>query len=194
MANNARNIPCVLGTGFFIAEQGLILTAKHCLTDNKGTFFKSLHIVQFPESNSSFVRPIFKHYSNYSDLAVLLPNHAISKKTGLPLRNPSLAITAKRPKTGETISSYAFPKTDISFNGNSCDIEIADTWHSGIIKDFHPQGFSILKNSCFQSSMQILHFSSGEPVLNSEGRVFAINLTGSNVIDGLNPYSFFNPH
>ncbi len=110
----------------------------------------------------------------------------------MSLRNPVPVLTSKKPIIGETISSYAFPKTYIEFDENT-SVYINDTWHFGEIEDFHENGISILSNPCYQSSMYIQHGSSGGPVMNADGKIIAINSSGSDVGDGLAPYSFLTP-
>ncbi len=189
--NNNRII--FLGTGFFITRGGLMLTAKHCLFDKKAKSYNTLFIIQFLDQNNWIRRPMFRSYWNSSDLTVLIPNNSIPRETAKKFRNPVLPMTTKKPAIGEKIASLGYPKTTILTQEDKISINTELIWHFGQVEDFHPQGTHLLKNSCYQTSMHILGGSSGGPVVNSEGKVFAINSTGSDVIEGLQPYSFSTP-
>jgi S1-C subfamily serine protease len=190
---NSNHKTILLGTGFFITRNGLMLTAKHCLLDGINKWYDNLFIVQFLENKSFAIRPIFKTYWNSSDIAVLLPKKIKLKKTWIEPLNPVPIITTRRPQIGEVISSFGYPTTIIQEKGDVNIIDVDETWHFGEIEEFLPNGTPLLKNSCYQTSMHILGGSSGGPVSNSEGKVFAINSTGSDVIEGLTPYSFLTP-
>jgi len=183
-----------LGTGFFITRNGLMLTAKHCLYDTRGNSYKTLFIFQFMEDNSYLLRSIYKSYWNCSDIAVLLPQNSIYQKTGKEPRNPVPTLTLAKPQIGEQIASFGYPKTIIKHHAyKKAAIQIDESWHFGTIEDYHADGTPLLKNPCFQTSMHILGGSSGGPVVNSNGKVFAINSTGADVYEGIKPYSFLTP-
>lgn len=187
---NAKTI--FLGTAFFISRNGLMLTAKHCLF-KKGKAYQNLFIAQFLEDKKFLIRPISKSYWNNSDIAVMLPHIVRNKVTGKDILNPIPFLTIKKPTKGELIGSFAYPTTTILNDDKGEIIDVDETWHFGRIEDFHLNGTPILKNSCFQSSMHILGGSSGGPVTNSTGKIFAINSTGSDVLEGIQPYSFLTP-
>ena len=184
-----------LGTGFFITTNGLLITAKHCLQKNNGEGYKSVHIIQFLENNKWIRRNMYKPYFNSSDIAVVVPRMYTDTATGLPIKNIVPTITTRIPAIGEKIASFAYPKTIVNqdYDLKTINVITDTTWHFGEIEDFHPSGISFLNNPCYQSSMHILGGSSGGPVANTDGKVFAINSIGADVADGLEPYSFLTP-
>lgn len=189
-----KNIPKFLGTTFFITVDGLMITAKHCVVDNNGKQLDSLFIYQILGDNKYLLRPIGNVYCNEnSDIAVLVPSAVKNNITGGILRNPVPTLSSIKPKVDDVISSFAFPKTFVLNDGVNREVHVNSTWHFGKIEDYHENGISILKNSCYQSSMHILHGSSGGPVLNAKGKLIAINSSGSDVSFGLEPYSFLTP-
>jgi hypothetical protein len=59
--------------------------------------------------------------------------------------------------------------------------------------EFHPDGFGRLKHPCLQTSVEILSGASGGPVIDSAGRIFAVNSTSFDLNDGGEPVSFVTP-
>src|ERR1035437_3983250 len=100
-----------LGTAFFITRNGLMLTARHNLFNKSGKALNSLFIIQFIENNEAMIRPIYKSYHNYSDVAALIPQNISSKKTKQPLLNLACRLTFKKQKKGDPVISCAYPKT-----------------------------------------------------------------------------------
>jgi len=175
-----------LGTTFFITRNGLMLTAKHCLFDSKGKSWDSIFIVQILKDKEFVIRPIENSYWNFSDVAVLVPQD-------LNIENPIPSLTIKILNIGETIASYAYPNSTVFEGEKKTILNLNDVWHSGIIEEFHSDGFLFLKNPCYQSDMYIQGGSSGGPVAENSGSVFAINSTGSDTISGIKPYSLLSP-
>jgi S1-C subfamily serine protease len=182
-----------LGTGFFITQFGLALTAKHCLLNNDNKYYKSLFIIQSVGEKQVVVRPIVKSYDNASDIAVLVPREMISKIDGKPLTNHRCVLTLKKQEIGEEIVSYAYPNTTLENEEELLKVNIKGEWHTGKIEEFHETGISFLKNNCYQTSMHIKAGSSGGPVANSKGSFFALNSTGADVASGVAPYSLLTP-
>lgn len=192
LVRNADDSATFLGSTFFIARNGLMLTAKHCLL-NKNIYIKNLFIVQIIPDNIYVIRPIMRTYCNDSDVAVLVPIGMTSKSTGKQLRNPVLPITNFKVGIGERIASFAWPSTRTYLGENGMKVSMAEKWHYGLIEDYHDNGTTFLKYPCYQSCMHIEGGSSGGPVANSSGHVFAINSTGADVSFGLEPYSMLSP-
>jgi len=189
------DIPIFLGTAFFISPPGAILvTAKHCLFDSGTKPWKDLAICQFFEDKTYILRPIREAYWNSSDVAILVPRELNRKSTGERVRNPVPTLAVSYPTAGTPIASFAYPSSIMNIVGEKqIKLSVNDTWHFGQIEDFHPEGTPMLRNPCFQASMEIKGGSSGGPVANQQGQIFAINSTGAETTPEIAAYSFLSP-
>jgi V8-like Glu-specific endopeptidase len=193
MRSNGK--PVFLGTAFFISPSGaIIVTAKHCLFEKEGKPWKDLAIFQFVEDHTYIVRAIKQVRWNNSDVAILVPQPMKKKGSDTYTRNPIPQLTEKYPQKGAYIASFAYPESTLTIlEEKKAKFFINDTWHYGQIEDFHEGGTPMLKNPCFQSSMEIRGGSSGGPVADQTGNIFAINSTGAETTPDIQAYSFLTP-
>jgi len=191
----SNNTPLFLGTAFFISPIGaIIVTAKHCLFERENQPWKSLAIFQFVEDHKYVLRPIRHSYWNQSDVAILVPYPMTKKDTPGHVRNPIPTLTLAYPEKGSYIASFAYPQSTLDVIAEkTAKVFVNDTWHYGQIEDFHENGTPMLRNPCFQSSMEIKGGSSGGPVANQNGHIFAINSTGAETTPEISAYSFLSP-
>jgi S1-C subfamily serine protease len=191
----SNDAPEFLGTAFFISPTGaIIVTAKHCLFEKEGKPWKDLAIVQFVEDHKFVVRGIRQWYWNQSDVAILVPHPMTKKNTPGYVENPVPTLTLEYPPKGTHIASFAYPQSTLDVIANKqAKIRINDSWHYGQIEGFHQEGVSLLRNPCFQSSMEIRGGSSGGPVANLSGHIFAINSSGAETTPEIAAYSFLSP-
>lgn len=173
----------LIGTGFFISQNGIFVTAKHVVTemlDTKGDPTGPFGIFQFLPDNHYYLRPI--HRATHHEIAdvavgVAWPMHL--NETDQPLINKLLTLASKPPETGAKVSSYAYPNTTIdsglpqviSFNPNFFDGQIVEHFPNG-------RDRAVLPGACFHTSMVIQGGASGGPVIGPGGTVFGINSTG----------------
>lgn len=183
-----------IGTGFFITGNGAIATAKHNIKDSIGNVYGPLFIAQFDTDVTYLIRQITKVYTldNY-DIALCLPQEVQHSKSGDILRNKILPISGKYPNIGESIITFAYPKTQFNNIGEHVKLYFNTSFSQGEIVQYHSEGFGILKNPCFQTSMEILSGASGGPVINSKGEIIGINSTGYDFMAGEEPLSFITP-
>jgi hypothetical protein len=190
---NKDDTATFLGSTFFITRNGLMLTAKHCLYDinNKSTA-NCPFIIQFLPNNKYLLRGIKHSLYNDTDIAILIPHNTTHNNTNEILTNPVLPLTSRRMFEGEKIASFAWPNSATKWKADMAHLIVGEKWHYGLIEDYHADGQSVLRNSCYQSCMHIEGGSSGGLVVNSDGHIFAINSTGADVI-GMEPYSLLTP-
>jgi len=123
-----------------------------------------------------------------------MPYPMTQKTTGRRIRNPVPTLTTSYPSAGTPIASFAYPDSIMDIVGEKqLKLSVNDTWHYGEIEDFHAEGTPMLRNPCFQSSMEIKGGSSGGPVANRQGHIFAINSTGTETSPEIAAYSFLSP-
>ncbi len=169
----------LIGTGFFIGNFGLFLSAKHVLRDcfdNHNNQKYPICICQFFPNNQYRFRNILWCSSHHiSDVAIGLvePENEVSL-------NPVLQLTTSPPALRDTVATYAYPKTKILKNDIGQTFNFNAAFYDGEIMEYLPNGRdqTMLPGPCYQTSMVIHSGASGGPVAGKPGRVFGINSTG----------------
>jgi Trypsin-like peptidase domain len=178
-----------LGTGFFISQNGLFVTAKHNLTDEDGMLLPALVGLQImPRGKSPQVRirriiSVTLHES--ADLAVGFLAYEGRE-------NSAFHLTERLPGKGDTIAAFTISRLAVvALEGRSFQLEFAPELIYSELAEHWPTGRdrTFLPNNCFQSPMSTEGGNSGGPVFFGDGDVFAAISTGS---DAEPPYSFFS--
>jgi hypothetical protein len=179
--NNHGNFYLV-GTGFFITDSGIFVTAKHVLLDvidKKGVQTHPIFLMQFL-GDGYIKRPILRCTSHeVADITVGISapmNHNLS---GLPFKNKVLELTPSIPAVGQSVFTYAYPNNEIK-HGETQEIYLYPDYFDGSIQEIYPNGRDLvmLPGACVQTSMYIHGGASGGPVFDSLGKVFGVNSTG----------------
>lgn len=172
-----------IGTGFFVAENGVFITAAHVVTAVLGMGGKPtgpFGIFQFLPDGKYYVRPIHRTtHHRVADVAVGVAAPMQHNITGAPMPNKLLTLAAKPPLLGSRVSTYAYPKTEVQA-GERQTVRFAPAFFDGQLIEHHPQGRDavVLPGPCFRTSMVIHGGASGGPVMDARGTVFAVNSTG----------------
>ena len=87
---------------------------------------------------------------------------------------------------------FGYSKTKKLTDNNLHTFTFRGTWAEGNVNDYHIQGFSMLKNKCYQTDMRIDSGCSGGPVF-KQGYVVGINSTSFEISHEDNPISFITP-
>jgi hypothetical protein len=178
----------LIGTGFFIASMGLFASAKHVLRDcfdEKGNRKYPVCLLHFLPDDEYLFRHIMWCSSHpTADVAVGLAEPAADAQS-----NGVLTLTTSSPGMGETIATYAYPRTEIQQVGTAEILNFKPAFYEGRVVEFFPNGRDqcLLPRPCYQTSMEIHGGASGGPVVGKSGRVFALNSTGW---DGVSDVSF----
>lgn len=171
-----------IGTGFFVAENGIFVTAAHVIKavlDEHGNVTGPFGIFQFLPGGQYALRPILRATHHVvADVAVGVAMPAHHKTTGAPMPNKILELAASPPADGSSVCTYAFPKTDIQ-PGKPQVVRFKPGFFEGSLLEHYPHGRdkSFLPGPCFCTSMVIHGGASGGPVVGSNGTVFAVNST-----------------
>ncbi len=171
----------IVGTGFFVANGGIFLTAKHVLEmayeeGPDAPYF--LGIIQFTPDGGYFERALRQIFlSNSADIGLGVCQEAKHNVTGALLENPKIRLSSKQPTVGERISTYAYPDSTAEHLGDKTAVHTYPHFYDGeIVEDFPERRDPVLLNwPCFQTSMHIHGGASGGPVFDSSGRVIGIN-------------------
>lgn len=172
-----------IGTGFFVAENGIFITAAHVIDtvlDESGNPAGPFGIIQFLPGDNYYVRPIHRTTKHrVADVAVGVATPMHHKVTGAPMPNKILTLSSNPPRVGSPVSTYAYPKTEIQ-PGKPQVVRFEPGFFDGFLLEHHPQGRDsvVLPGPCFRTSMVMHGGASGGPVIGPNGAVFAVNSTG----------------
>ena len=172
-----------IGTGFFVAEHGVFVTAAHVVTavlDHAGNSTGPFGLFQFLPGGTYYLRPIHRvtrHLVADVAVGVAVPMH--HNVTGAPMPNKVMKISKNPPLMGSSVCTFAYPKTTV-MGGKPQRIDFAPAFFDGKVVEHFPDGRDriVLPGPCFRTSMVIHGGASGGPVVDGSGAVFAVNSTG----------------
>lgn len=182
----------LLGTGFFIASGGLLVTARHVLLDvdqDGGVSTVPPSIVQWTEDGKAVLRPlVWVAACGDSDIAIALPPALRRASSGEPLMCKPIGLTTRTPEIGETAFTYAYPNT-VSVDTPRPAIHFNPSYYIGRVEEHFPAGrdSTMMPWRCYQTSISLHGGSSGGPVFDRYGNVFGVNCSS---IDGAPDVSF----
>ena len=175
--------PHLIGTGFFVSNMGLFVTARHVLLaafDEHGHQRDPIGIIQFLPNGTYLRRPILRCTTHrIADVAVGVAAPMSNNKDGTPLTNRVLTLTVDPPNIGTRVVTFAYPK-HINLIGDVQILSFAPTWFDGKIEEHLTAGRDrvVLPGPCYQTSIVIHGGASGGPVFCPSGCVFGVNSTG----------------
>ncbi|WP_162180646.1 S1 family peptidase [Shewanella mangrovi] len=169
-----QNCCHLVGTGFFIGDDGVFVTAKHIIEEieSKGGHVAIVHI----KAGKWFLRNVaFSTLHHKADIAVVHLNRLYNQTKDEYLSNDKLKIAKSPTRKGDSLFTYAYPKTTIAYE-ELPRINIVPSIYDGVITEEYPDGRDrMLPSACYQVDMLIHGGASGGPVFNSNGEVVAIN-------------------
>lgn len=173
-----------LGSGFFIAEQGVFMTAAHVMREVIGDDLKAtapVGLFQFAPARGEYViRPIFiATCHTVADVAVGIARQMTHAQTGEQLGNRLVTLARDPPAIGSMACTFAYPKTKVT-RGKPQTVKFTPGFFEGRVQCHHPDGRDsvMLPGACYETSMVLHGAASGGPVFNEQGRVFGVNSTG----------------
>lgn len=176
----------LLGTGFFVSNNGLFVTARHVLEapfdPRTGRQVFPISIIHFHEKGSYLIRPVLRcAFHPIADLTVGVAAPMTRDSDGTPLTNKNLALNLDSVPTGAQVATFAYPRHEsVTTESGSQIFNVLPSFYGGEIIDYLPKGRDrvMLPGPCYRTNIRIHHCASGGPVFSKDGRVFAINSTG----------------
>lgn len=170
-----------LGTGFFITDTGLFVTAKHVLEHFRP---EELVVWHFLPNNEYISRPISAFTCHETaDVAVGQLVAAIDPTTNELVINNKHMLTTVQPPIGEHVATFAYPNTVIEPTEIGQRLHFNPGFYAGQLEEYYPNGIGLLRGPCYRTSIVIHSGASGGPVASPSRPVFGVNSTG---MTGLN--------
>ncbi|MBA4760891.1 serine protease [Sphingomonas sp.] len=181
------------GTGVFVSHVGLVCTARHVF-QFEPRFLESMShlspdsypaIYQFYDDHSAGVRPIIAvHGHPRFDVAVARVEPVHHRTTGEAFSNKEMALTTDVMPIGTRVHQYSYPDPVIFDQPEGPQLLMIPLHTEGRIIDWLPKGMgSLFPSPCYVIEGYIGAGSSGGPVMDETGRVFAISSRGNAAAD-----------
>jgi hypothetical protein len=179
-------VACI-GTGFFITTSGVFATAAHVLRAAIGKDEEpdgALFTIQFVPPDKFLRRSILKCTLHGSaDVAVGALETLFLDRA--PLRNKTAVLTTATPQKGERIATWAYPGVATKYAPAAqerfrASLKIVPKVNVGEVLNECRAGRDavMLPGPCYETNLALEGGSSGGPVFNGAGQVFAVNSTG----------------
>lgn len=182
-------------TGFFVGSQGMFVTAKHVVTDKYGNFITPLYAAHINGKDVIIREILSSNVVMHPKSDIVIGGFPPMSKNGEELKNNSLEMVARKIDIGESITTFAYPKSKKIENSDTI-IKIVPEFYGGIIEEYHPFRDLVLQpGESYRTDMLILSGASGGPVFDKSGRVVGVNSTSYGVPESAEekPISYITP-
>lgn len=184
----------LIGTGFYISNDGLFVTAKHVINDvfEGGRQIWPLAIAHLRSDSGLFgaqeylLRPIMQCWlGDSADIALGVAACATNNITGEVLAHWKWPLAWSVPSIGTAVATYAFPAHAITQTGDdSQTISFHPDLYPGIVQDVGDfRDRVMIPFPYLQVDFRIHGAASGGPIAAIEGAVIGVNCT-ENAPDG----------
>ncbi len=177
-----------IATAIFIATEGLICTAKHVFEFEPKFLQQMSHlspasypaVFQYFPDHKTMPRPVVAVHNHPSyDLAVALCMPLTNNSTGERFENMMHAMSAEYLPIGADVHHYSFPDPLIYEKEEGLQTVMIPLCTTGKIIDWLPSGMgSLFPSPAYVIEGYIGAGSSGGPVMDQYGRVFAVASRG----------------
>lgn len=178
----------IIGTGFYIARYGLLLTAKHVvdeIVDNNTEGRPKAAWIWKPDGTVNF-RPIhtcsFDHRAPlyYPDIAICQAVDSAKPEHVAVLQiNERIGLSTRVPPKGAAIATYAYPDNHrLDFASGDPNVKVIADAFEGTVQELIGPEERMLRYEHVEASMTIRGGASGGPVFGPDRHAFAVNCRG----------------
>lgn len=167
-----------VGTGFFVTDFGLFLTATHVLEDLDPEREEMIVLHAYPEERAYNPRPVIRGYARRgTDVAagLVMP---LATGSGDRVWNVFMAVCAETPAVNDVVFSFGFPFTLVVPNAapDLHFVALEPFWTDGIVQQHFRDGRDrvMQPGCCFETDLESYGGSSGAPVMDRHGRAFGV--------------------
>lgn len=172
---NPQRRPVQFGTGFFVADGGVLATAAHLFTEVEG--FTDLFALRPGGGDRTEVlqlgQPSVDHHHDVAAVRVCSDHVEVRD-------HPVLSIMSLEPELDEVVGAFGFPRTSICVDeeAGTQTITLNFTFATGRILDLVSEPVPLIQGGAYIGNFALDGGGSGAPVFNSNGFVTAIYSTG----------------
>jgi hypothetical protein len=199
---NGAEVHELIGTGFFINEDGLFLTARHVIAELRNSEGRIAHLAYCVHNVDLRRTPVARMIDldslkthRHTDIATGLVTTEQFGKPNTSITEEQLAQVAHYRKlttdvipVGTEVWTVAHPRSTVRNIGHKhVNVHLESEMYRGVVEEFFPNGRDNCKIPwpCYQTSIDIKGGASGGPVLTSgDGRLFAVNCSSLTTENG----------
>jgi hypothetical protein len=186
-----------IGTGFFVNHFGGFITAKHVLFDNNGQHIKNFYAITSYKGNH-YMRFLhgqaFAHPSADICYGILCKDAVLNDEAVfIDHSTPALHLLENEPNVGDTIQTFAYPKSNMETTNGEQLGNFVGEWFDGKILEILPYRDRVFfPSKVLSSDMPIYPGASGGPVMKG-AFVVGINSSGYDFGGSEPPLSYITP-
>ncbi|MBD3341414.1 MAG: hypothetical protein GF353_20075 [Candidatus Lokiarchaeota archaeon] len=172
-----------IGTGFFITDNGIFVSAKHVFMDVMDKHRNQTHpifILQRLHNNEIIQRNVrYCSTNDIADVGIGVLDQLKYDSTGEIVKNKIVTLTSIPPDIGETIVTFAYPRHIKTLENDEFSFLFLPDFYDGKLEDFYPNGRDqvTLPAPCYRTTINIHGGASGGPVFGPSGHAFGVNST-----------------
>lgn len=191
---DTNNWKC-LGTGYFINPVGAFVTARHLLFSEGKQVEQTLYGIQNVNNKEYHLRPVKQliSHKNADIMIGTLGERRLGRQNLTAMPSKYFALDLEPLTNGDEIITFAYPNTkQVELDLKSTEFTFTGKISKGKVVDFHEKGTSVLRNRCYQTTLNIKSGASGGPVLKG-GYIVGVNSSSFDLPDNEEPISFITP-